>query len=163
VVTLAAVPMRWLSWDFALQQPTGEVAGQVCLSSWRERGSIQVPGFSCKVRRDGLLGPFLAEASDGSRVASAIKPSALRREFAITHTERRYVLKAVSSWRRECALFDEGYTRLGQVRPESWLSRRARVELDDRVPPLLQAFVVWLTLLLWKRDGDAVAVGTAGS
>ena len=65
--------------------------------------------------------------------------------------------------RRECALFDEGNRRVGQVRPESWLGRRARVEFDEQVPPLLQAFVVWLTLLLWKRDGDAAAVSAAGS
>lgn len=155
--------MRWLSWDFSLQQPTGEKVGEVSLSSWRERGSFLVAGVSYRVRRDGLLGPFLAEASDGLRVASAIKPSALRRQFTITHGERQYDLKAVSSLRRECALFDEGNRRVGQVRPESWFGRRARVEFDEQVPSLLQAFAIWLTLLLWKRDGDAVAVGTAGS
>jgi hypothetical protein len=37
------------------------------------------------------------------------------------------------------------------------------VEFADDVPRLAQAFVVWLTLLLWKRDSDAAATATAGS
>jgi len=163
VVMLAAVPMRWLSWDFSLEDPKGGKVGEVRLSSWRERGSVVVAGISYKVQRDGLLGPFVVEAADGSRLASAIKPSTLRRQFTITHGEQHYVLKAMSSLRRECGLFGEANRQLGRVKPESWFARRARAELGEEVPPLIQAFVVWLTLLLWKRDGDAVAVAAASS
>lgn len=160
---LTAVPTRWFSWDCSLQGPSGEEVGQVLLSSWRERGSLVVDGVSYAVRRDGARSKFVLEGPDGSRVAGAVKASAWRRLFVVTHGERRYVLTAVSSFRRKLGLFGEGDEPLGQITPQSCFSRRARIELNDEVPQLLQAFVVWLSLLLWKRDADVAAVAAAGS
>jgi hypothetical protein len=127
---------------------------EVTLSSWRERGSISVAGIEYKLRRQGALtGPFVLEGG-GSVVARAVKPSAFRREFSIVHGERQYSLKARSALRRGYALFLRG-KEIGSIDPEAWFSRRARVDLPDELPLVLKAFVVSLTMLLWKRDSDA--------
>jgi hypothetical protein len=159
---LTAVPKRWLSWDFALHESTGAAVAELRLSSWRDRGSVIVGADVYRVYRQGLLGPFILEAPDASQAARAIKPSAFRREFTITHGERRYVLKAMSAFHRECGLFDET-RRVGAIVPLSLLSRRAKAEFADEVPLSIQPFVVWLTLLLWKRDADAAATTAAVS
>ena len=52
--------------------------------------------------------------------------------------------------RRECGVFAEGRL-LGRVCPEFWMGRSAQVEIADELPLVLRAFLVWLTLLLWKR------------
>ena len=44
---------------------------------------------------------------------------------------------------------------IGSIDPVAWYSRRARVDLPDELPPVLKAFVVSLTMLLWKRHSDA--------
>jgi hypothetical protein len=160
---LTAIPTRWFSWDCTLQGPNGEEVGRVLLSSWREGGSLVVDGVPYAIGRDGGRSRFVMESPDGAQVAGAVKPSAWRRQFVVTHGEQRYVLKAISSFRRQLGLFAEGERSVGQITPESSFSRRARVELSDEVPRPLQAFVVWLALLLWKRDADVAALAAAGS
>ena len=71
-----------------------------------------------------------------------------------------YVLKALSAFRRKCGVFRDVWP-IGSIEPESWLGRRARVQFTTEVSPVLQAFLVWLTLLLWKRDANSVAAGGA--
>src|SRR5262249_37123684 len=160
---LNALPKGWFSWDFSLHDSSGGVVGDVLLSSWREQGAITIRGGPrYTVRRQGILGPFVLEAPDGSGAASAVKPSVLRREFNVEHGGRLYALRAVSALRRQCLVLCEDRP-LGRVSPDSWFSRRARLEIADDVPLVLQAFLVWLTLLMWKRDSDGGAAAAASA
>jgi hypothetical protein len=150
---LHAIPKYWFSWDFNLCGATGELAAEICLSSWRERGSVIISGTEYRIHRQGITGPFLLESPDGTAAANATKTSVLYREFCIQQGTHNYVLKAISAFGREFGLF-KGEERIGSIQPESWWGRRARVEFADEVQPLIQAFAVWLTLLLWKRDAS---------
>ncbi|AMY07271.1 hypothetical protein LuPra_00438 [Luteitalea pratensis] len=133
---------------------------EVNLSSWRERGAVLAAGIEHKVFRQGFLGPFVLEQA-GSVVASAEKSSAFRKTVQIEHHGRHYTLKPRSCWRREMVLY-EGDRELGSIAPSNWLVRDARVSLPDDLSMALRLFVVWLTLLLWKRDSDAGAAAAAG-
>jgi hypothetical protein len=76
----------------SLENSAGAALADVLLSSWRERGGIAVrDGSELSVHRQGILGPFLLDASDGSEVARATKPSAFRREFLVEHGGQRYI------------------------------------------------------------------------
>jgi hypothetical protein len=156
---LKVVPKHWFSWDFRLEDPVGMPWGEVGLSSWRERGSVGVGGQQYKVSRQGLVGPFVLEGPSGE-LAKAVKVSAFKREFTLRVEGREYTLRQLSSWRREFGLFTAD-ARVGSVIPESWLNRRAEVVLPDDIPGCARAFVVWLTLLMWKRDSDAGAVAAS--
>jgi len=156
---MTLVPKHWFSWDFRLMDPEGMPWGEIGLSSWRERGSVTVGGQRYKVSRQGLVGPFVL-AGPSDELARAVKESVFRQEFTLTLEGRAYTLKRLSAWRREFALC-VGDTRLGSVAPESWLLRRARVDLPEEMPGWARAFVVWLTLLMWKRDSDAGAVAAS--
>jgi hypothetical protein len=133
--------------------------GEVGLSSWRERGSVTVGGQQYKVSRQGFVGPFVLEGPNGE-LAKAVKVSAFKQEFTLRVEGREYTLRQLSSWRREFGLFAAD-ARVGSVIPESWLNRRAEVMLPDDMPGCASAFVVWLTLLMWKRDSDAGAVAAS--
>lgn len=150
---LTVVPKGWFSWDFWLQEPAGKAVAEVRLSSWRERGSVVVDGVIYSIRREGLLGPFVMEAPDGSIVVSALKRSVLRREFVLDDGEPQYVLRAAGFLRRQYRVFRDGQ-RIGSIVPELWLRRRASVQFTEDVPATLRAFLVWLSCLLWKRDSD---------
>lgn len=154
---LSAVPKHWFSWDFAIEDSARQPVAEVSLSSWRERGTVSIRGVEHRILREGALrGAFLLEAG-GSPLARAEKPSAFRNTFRIEHGGKQYTLKPRSTWRRERVLF-EGNREIGAIVPESCFSRRARVRLPDELPLVLRLFVVWLTMLVWKRDSDAAAV-----
>ena len=156
---MTLVPKRWFSWDFRLQDSVGMPWGEIGLSSWRERGSVTVGDQRYKVSRQGLLGPFVLNGPSGE-LARAVKESPFKQQFTVTAEGRTYTLKRSSWWRREFALCD-GEIPLGSIAPESWLTRRAQVTLPEDVPGWARAFVVWLTLLMWKRDSDAGAVAAS--
>lgn len=156
---LSAAPRRWLSWDYSVRDSDGADVARVTIGSWSEKGTVILAEEEYRVYRRGLTGPFVLEGVDGATAASALKPSALQRKFAVRSGDREYALQATSALSREFGLFD-GDRRVGAVVPASWLSRRARADFDAEIPPPLQAFVLWLTLLLWKRSSDSsVAAG----
>jgi hypothetical protein len=152
---LSVVPKHWYSWDFRIEDPVGIPWGEVALSSWRERGSVAVGADRYKVSRQGLTGPFVLEGPSGE-VARAVKVSAFKREFELSMAQRDFTLKQVSWWRREYALLQGGAVA-GSMAPKSWLSRRGQARLPDDMPQEVCAFVLWLILLMWKRDSDAAA------
>jgi len=152
---LKVVPKSWLSWDFAVEDAVGMPWGEVGLSSWRERGSVSVGGQQFGVARQGLVGPFVLQGPAGP-VAEASKPSAFKREFTLSFGGQECVLKQLSWWRREFGLL-RGDVQVGSITPESWWSRRAEAMLPEDMPTEVRAFIVWLTLLMWKRDSNSGA------
>jgi len=154
---LNAIPKARSSWDISLHALDGTFVAGVLLSGGLEPGGVVAlrDGSRYTVRGRGYA--LLLETADGSEVAQATQPRLFRREFAVAHRERQYTLKAISWMRRECGVFAEG-RQLGRVFPEYWLGRSAQVEIADEVPLVLQAFLVWLTLLLWKRASYEMAV-----
>jgi hypothetical protein len=149
-------PLRWFSWDFSVDRDGRRVA-ELDISWWRERGELAVDGTSYAVAREGLLsGDFRMTAPDGRLVATASKPSAFRRRFDIVHGGRTWTLQARSAWRRTMDLSVEGRSA-GAITPTSIWSRRATANLPAALPLPVQVFVVWLTVLLWKRDDEAAA------
>jgi hypothetical protein len=153
--TLRAAPHAWYSWGFDITAD-GQTVGEIALHSWRERATLTVEGRRYKAYRERLLsGSFILE-SDGAVVARADKPSAWRREFVIDHAGTRWTLRAPSSLRRQFILMS-GDLEVGFVRPESSLRRAATVTLPSALPLAVSAFVVWLVILMWKRDADAAS------
>jgi hypothetical protein len=150
---LIATPKRWFSWDFEVHEGGGQPVGDVRVSAWRERGAVTVDGIEYPVTREGVVGAFTL-AGAGGVLARAVKPSALHRMFTLEHDGKEYVLKAVSAWGRDFALLD-GEVQIGVVRPARALGRQARADLPEDMPLEVRLFVLWLTLMLWKRQQQA--------
>ncbi len=89
-------------------------------------------------------------------IAFAVKLSAFQKTFRIECDGRQYELRARSFWRRELVLC-EGEKEIGSVVPDSLFGRRARVSLPEDLMVVLRLFVVWLAMVLWKRDSDSAA------
>jgi hypothetical protein len=151
----SAAPKHWFSWDFTVRDLALAPVAEISLSSWRERGAVVVAGVEHTVSRQSLLGRFVLERG-GSVIASAEKPSAFRKMLRIEHDGRHYTLEPRSVWRREMVLYS-GDQEIGSIAPDSCFARRARVTLPDALPVALRLFVVWLAMLTWKRDADAVS------
>jgi hypothetical protein len=152
---LQAVPTHWFSWNFTVTQGS-EVLANIDVSWWRERGVLTIDGKRYRVYREGLAsGDFVLESPE-IIVARATKPSAFRRAFIVEHSGRQYTLRANWPSRRAFRLLD-GETEIGSISPEGFLTRRAAVVMPQDMPLLVQVFVVWLAIILWKRDANTAA------
>jgi hypothetical protein len=152
---LTANPRSWFSWDFTLAQD-GKSLANIDLSSWREKGDLTVANSSYRVYREGICsGAFILE-SNGKIVARARKPSAWTRRLLIEIGGTQFELRPKSALTRGFRLL-KGEQVVGTLSPASIWSRKINVELPEDIPLLTRAFVVWLTVLLWRRDANAAA------
>jgi hypothetical protein len=152
---LELVPLGWFSWDFSVLQDGSPIA-EIDISSWREKGVLAVGGSSYNVYREGLIsGQFILELN-GTPLAHAEKPSALHRSFTIQHEGKTYILKAESVLGRTFLLL-ENDRRIGSITPAGMFTRKATVDLPDEMPLPIKVFLLWLTVILWKRDSEAAA------
>lgn len=139
------------SWTFSVMDGAEPIAHAVNRSWWSDKGEITVQGVTYTARREGVMsGAFVLESTAGV-VARALKPSAMRRSLIVEHAGRQYRLRAVSALRREFVLLD-GSTRIGSLSPEAIFTRRAAVDLPQTLPLTVRVFIIWLTVMLWKRD-----------
>ena len=150
MLTLTA--KHWYSWDFTLLKDQRVVA-DLGMSAWREKGTLTVEGVEHRVFRERVLGgDFVIEAA-GRTLARAAKPSAFRNTLRITRDQRTYLLRKRSIWRNEFVLLD-GEREIGSIARKSFWTRQATVALPEDWPLPTRAFVIWLVLMLWKRDAD---------
>lgn len=147
---LHVVPTHWYSPDFIVRQASRPVA-DVDMSWWREKGALTVEGVRYEVYREGWMnGSFVLERN-GSVIARAERPSAFFREYLVRYGDREYALHARSSFRRAFVLMD-GSRQIGSIEPASALTRKAMADLPDSWPVPVRAFVIWLTMIQWRRD-----------
>jgi len=154
-MTMTMVPKRWYSWDFAVMRGDRTIA-VLDLNSWRERADILIEGVTHRVFREGAFsGDFIIER-EGHELARATKPSAFRHTFIVHYNGRDYTLRRQSAWRRTSVLM-EGERVIGVISPESAWTRRADADLPSDWPVAIKAFVMWLVIILWKRDAESAA------
>lgn len=154
---LEAIPKGWFSWDFTIRQEDRIVA-DIDISVWREKALLVVEGKPYKVYREGLVsGAFILE-SDGSVLAKAWKPSAFRRSFNIEYGDEQFTFSAKSPLGRGFVLLDAS-GEIGSLSPGGILTRRANVDLPERLPLPVRIFMIWLALILWRRNAESSSAG----
>lgn len=152
---LTATPRNWFSWDYVVSDNSQHVA-DIDISWWREKGTLTVEGRDYGVyRQRPMSGKFVLE-SNGAIVASAEKPSSLTRRLLIEHAGRQYELKPRGMFSRTFQLH-AGPTMVGSLAARGVFSRRMNVDLPETLPLAVRVFVMWLTVILWKRESEAAA------
>ena len=148
-------PTRSFSWAFTVADD-GQPLGTLDISVWRERGDLTVAGQTFHIARKGFVSSDFRLEAGGTVVATATKPSVFRREFTVTFSGRTLRLQPRSAWGRALVL-REGDREVGFVQPRALWSRRATATMPDTLPLPVRLFVLWLAVLVWKRDDDAAA------
>src|SRR5262245_27793709 len=125
----------------------------------REAGSLQLADATYQLyRQRAFRGLFILE-KNGTVIAHADKPSAFARSFNVYHAGKTYTLEAESAFRRKFVLRESGLT-IGSIAPQRACYRDARIDLPVALPLPVRLFMLWLTLLLWKREADSAVVVT---
>jgi hypothetical protein len=151
---LSATPKSWFSWDYAVSRNHDHLAN-IDISCWREKGTLTVEGQQYGVYRERpLSGKFILE-SNGTILASAEKPSSLRRRLLIGDAVgRQYELKPRDMFSRTFQLH-AGSTLIGSLSAKGLFSRGMNIDLPETLPLPVRVFVIWLTAILWKRDAES--------
>ena len=157
-MALRAMPRKWWSWTFSVLDDAREI-GELSFACLREGGALRLRDSIYRIYRQGMFsGPFILE-TNGHITAYAEKPSALLRSFRVHHAGRIYTLEAESAFRRKFVLRNADSVT-GSISPERALARDVRIDLPVELSLPVRLFMVWLTLLLWKRDADAAPIVT---
>jgi len=156
---LRATPVSWFSWNFLVSDGDNPVA-EINLAWLREAGQLSVGETSYRVYREGVMsGAFILE-KDGVRLARAEKPSAVFRSFVVDYNGRSFTLEAESALRRKFVLKD-GEGLVGSIFPEGTFTRKCIVDLPPDIPLAVRVFMIWLVIILWKRESDGSAAAAA--
>lgn len=155
---LTATPRNCFSWNYAVSHDEDHLA-DIDISWWRERGTLTVDGRDYGVYRERpLSGRFVLE-SNGEVVASAVKPSAFTRRLIIEHAGMQYELRPQGLFSRTFELHS-GPGIVGSLSAKGIFSRRMIVDLPEALPLAVRVFLMWLTVILWKRDAEASSAGS---
>lgn len=146
---LRAVPRSFFSWDYRILEGDEEIA-LVDVAWLRERARFSLAGEEYRIHREGVArGRWFLRSGDRV-LASAEKPSALRRVFEVTITDRRFTLRPARPLSRRFVLL-HGSREKGSIEPEGALSRKARIDLPSDLPQAVRIFLSFLVMALWKR------------
>src|SRR5689334_8757910 len=150
---LTAIPRSWASWIFELHEGDSTVA--TITTSWaRERGTLTSGGKTWQLARESwMAGNFTLKQGDRT-FATAEKPSAFFRAFQVTFDHEHFDWAAESAFTRAFVL-RKGNSVVGSMRPTSAFTRRAIVDLPAELSLERKAFLVWLAILMWKRQAQS--------
>lgn len=155
---LELVPLGWFSWDFSVTQ-SGSPVAEIRISSRREKGVLAVGGSRYNIYREGMVsGQFILELN-GIQLAHAEKRRRYR-SFTVQHEDKTYILKAESAF-RQTFLLSENDRQIGSISPARMFKRKAMADLPDELPLSMKVFLLWLTVILWKRDSETAAFAAA--
>ena len=128
----------------------GAQIGEIECSRLWEGATITLGGTSYTAARDGRMsGAFYIE-KNGNRLASADKPSARKPLFTVRAGDRVFTLEKASTFARTFIL-TEGDRQVGSIAPIGWLGRKCKADLPDDLAPEIQAFVIWLAIIMQRR------------
>src|SRR5262249_14618467 len=152
------IPKSWFSWDFTVTDGASPIA-EIDVSWWREKGVLTVRGSTYDVYREGLMGGAFLLESSGSILARARKPSAFRRSFEFEFGGKFYILRAESAFRRKFVLIDVD-KEVVWLSPDGIFTRRATADLPEGLPLPVKVFIIWLVVIMWKRESDGSAAAS---
>lgn len=147
---LRIVPNHWFSWNVTVSDESRPVAG-IATSWMREKGELTIDAATYQMYREGWMsGDFILERA-GSALARAEKTSVFRRGFVIRHAGREYRLKPRSMFGRTYVL-ENGSREIGSVAPAGVFTRKGTADLPHELPLPVRMFIVWLTVISWRRQ-----------
>ncbi len=145
-----AIPQNWFSWNYKVLEQGSPIA-DLDLAWVREAGTFRLQGRTYKIYREKFLSRTFVLKEDGAILARAARPNIFLRSFTVDYQGIQLIIKARSFFGRTFVL-EQGNQVLGSIYPEHWFTRKAVVELPETLPLAVRIFLVWLVLILWRRQ-----------
>ena len=151
---LIAESTNWLGSRYAVRED-GEPLTELSLRNLREGGDCTLGGVPYTLRREGAAGDFVMQEPGGVEAARARKPSAFKRRFELRYPAGTLRVESASGWGKSYRVLGADGGQIGEVRRRSLWRRQVDAALPDEVPRHVQVFVLFLVLLMLRRDEAA--------
>ena len=135
----------------------GAAIGQIDCGGIRQPASIVLGDATFRPARDGVLRTTYHLDGNGARLASAAPAGAGFRRFTVDAGARTYTL-AVTSWAGRRFTLSENGTAVGTIARIGFFSTKCQADLPDDLPLEVQAFLIWLVVIIWRRQAATNAV-----
>lgn len=150
-----AEPKSWCSWDFHIYDEEGESMCFLDSRLIREKARFTLGELTYDVYRDGMLSRKFTMEYQGEIYAVAKLTSIWRRRLEIEAGSEAWEL-IPPLLGRKFTFYCDGKAE-GRIEPQAWFTRKATIDLPDRIHPAVQVFLFWLVAVSWKRDQEAAA------
>lgn len=132
-----------------------DMLGTMAMGGFKEAAKVQLGDEQYRFYREkSMSGDFLLEASDGTILARAEKPSMWKDQLRITFGELVFTLYRASKWKQDYTLTWQGEDA-GMIATRRWFSNLINVELPDVLPLEVRAFILYLVVVMWNRAAAA--------
>lgn len=131
--------------------------GQIDCGGIRQPASITIGEATFRPARDGVLRATYHLDGDGARLASATPAGTGLRRFTVEAGARTFTL-AVASWSGRRFTLTENGAAVGTIARSGIFSTKSQADLPDNVPLAVQAFLIWLVIIVWRRQAATNAV-----
>lgn len=157
---LRAIPKGWWTLKYELLD-NEEIVALVEFRCATEGANITIGNEVYEARGEGWFNrEFFLETTHGKFIASADSP-AFSGRFEVNFDNRLYSLQKDQGLLNTTYVLLDGADVIGSITPDGIFSTASTIDIPDRVPLPIQAFMFWLVALLWKRATDATAASTA--
>lgn len=149
VVELEISPVSAFGWDFMVEA-SGRPAVALELTRFRDRATFRWAGSEHLVDRHGFFRPTFTLERGGLTVARAEVHGWVLRGYQVTGGDRQLALRRRGFFPRY--VVEQGRSPLGEIRRTSIFRRHAIAQLDERIDPAIQLFLVFLALVEWRHQ-----------
>ena len=142
----------------------GAAIGQIDCGGIRQPAAIVIGDTTFRPARDGVLRTTYHLDGNGARLASAVPAGAAFRRFTVQADARTYAL-AVTSWTGRRFTLTENGTAVGTIARTGFFTTKCSADLPDDLPLGMQAFLIWLVIIIWRRQAatNAIVSGVVAS
>lgn len=160
---LTARPTRLGSWSFVVEDDEGRAVAEVDLSHWKDQGTLRLGDVPFAFAKKGWLSRTVTLAFEGVEVARAERRGALgiryevRIEAGLLGIDTPLNLTLVSSATRRVNWVLVGEREVGEIRRRGVFKREAEIVVSDALPLGVQAFLLALVVIEWRRAARSSA------
>jgi len=149
------VPKSIFSWNFDVVDDNQSIAN-INLSSWREKGSIDIAGINYQICRKGLINGDIEMSCNGEILLTATKFSFLVDSYQARIGGRKFLVKKKGILSRKAVVLQDDNC-VATIKPASFFTRKMTVEFSEQLSLKLyeKVFILWLVALIQKRESDS--------
>jgi hypothetical protein len=147
---LIAAPTNW-PWSNYLVEEDGSIVAEIEGAMWREQAAATVGKQTFAFYREGIFTANYVMQRGGQIAANAQKPGVLNARLDVTWGDRSVTVRKNSIWTQTFAVTSDG-SQIGIIRPAGVFKRRGIFDGASEIPLEIRVFVLWIVLMMWKRQ-----------
>lgn len=160
---LVARPARIGSWSFVIEDEADRAVAEVDLKTLTDAGALRLGDVPFAFSKAGWLSKRFALTFEGVEVATAERSGWLGFTYdvqirpGLLGTPEAVRLRLEASLGQRRIRVRLGDREVGEIRRRGVFTRRAEIEVSDALPLGVQAFLLALVLVEWRRAARSSA------